>query len=64
MFQFPPFALSRLYIHLAMTRHDPCRVSPFGHLRVLAYVQLTGAYRSLSRPSSPPDAKRGLISKQ
>ena len=61
MFQFPPFALSRLYIHLAMTRHDPCRVSPFGHLRVWAYVQLAGAYRSLSRPSSPPDAKASTV---
>ena len=34
-----------------------CRVSPFGNLRVKAYVQLTAAYRSLSRPSSAPDAK-------
>ena len=33
------------------------RVSPFGNLRVEAYVQLTAAYRSLSRPSSAPDAK-------
>ena len=34
-----------------------CRVSPFGNLRINAYVQLTAAYRSLSRPSSAPDAK-------
>ena len=34
-----------------------CRVSPFGNLRVNAYVQLTAAYRSLSRPSSALDAK-------
>ena len=32
-------------------------VSPFGNLRVEAYLQLTAAYRSLSRPSSAPDAK-------
>ena len=32
-------------------------VSPFGNLRVEAYLQLTVAYRSLSRPSSAPDAK-------
>ena len=31
--------------------------SPFGNLRVKAYVQLTAAYRSLSRPSSALDAK-------
>ena len=35
----------------------PCRVSPFGNLRINAYVPLPGAYRSLSRPSSAPDAK-------
>ena len=34
-----------------------CRVSPFGNLRVFAYLQLSAAYRSLSRPSSAPDAK-------
>ena len=34
-----------------------CRVSPFGNLRIIAYVQLPEAYRSLSRPSSAPDAK-------
>lgn len=35
----------------------PCRVSPFGNLRIEAYVPLPAAYRSLSRPSSAPDAK-------
>ena len=34
-----------------------CRVSPFGNLRIDAYVPLPVAYRSLSRPSSAPDAK-------
>ncbi len=33
------------------------RVSPFGNLRINAYVPLPVAYRSLSRPSSAPDAK-------
>ena len=32
-------------------------VPPFGNLRVNAYLQLTAAYRSLSRPSSAPNAK-------
>ena len=32
-------------------------VSPFGNLRINAYVPLPEAYRSLSRPSSAPDAK-------
>ena len=35
----------------------PYRVSPFGNLRIDAYVPLPVAYRSLSRPSSAPDAK-------
>ena len=35
----------------------PCRVAPFGNLRIIAYLQLPEAYRSLSRPSSAPDAK-------
>ena len=33
------------------------RVAPFGDLRVKGYLLLTAAYRSLSRPSSAPDAK-------
>ena len=32
-------------------------VSPFGNLWINAYLQLPTAYRSLSRPSSAPDAK-------
>ena len=35
----------------------PYRVSPFGYLRIIAYVPLPEAFRSLSRPSSAPDAK-------
>ena len=34
-----------------------CRVSPFGNLRIKGYLHLPEAYRSLSRPSSAPDAK-------
>ena len=36
-------------------------VSPFENLRVKAYTQLTEAYRSVSRPSSPLDAKASTI---
>ena len=32
-------------------------VYPFGNLRIVAHLQLPEAYRSLSRPSSAPDAK-------
>ena len=34
-----------------------CWVSPFGNLRINGYLLLPEAYRSLSRPSSAPDAK-------
>ena len=33
------------------------RVAPFGDLRINGYLLLPEAYRSLSRPSSAPDAK-------
>ena len=35
----------------------PQWVAPFGNLRIDAYLPLPEAYRSLSRPSSAPDAK-------
>ena len=37
------------------------RVSPFGYLRVYGYLLLTAAFRSLSRPSSAPDAKSSSL---
>jgi hypothetical protein len=52
MFQFPAFASAFRRI----TGYYPSRVPPFGYLRVSAYLQLSGAFRSLSRPSSPPSA--------
>jgi hypothetical protein len=57
MFQFPPFASPSLCIQEGDTQGLPERVSPFGNLRVKGYLHLTEAYRSLSRPSSPADAK-------
>ena len=49
------------HVHLFCSMHVDrvllCRVSPFGNLRINAYVPLPEAYRSLSRPSSAPDAK-------
>ena len=47
----------RLFDSMHVDRVLLCRVSPFGNLRINAYVQLPEAYRSLSRPSSAPDAK-------
>jgi hypothetical protein len=53
MFQFPGFA-SPLR---EMTSLTTCRVSPFGHLGIIACVPLPRAFRSLPRPSSPPCAQ-------
>ena len=39
-----------------MTQFDPRRVSPFGHPRIIARLQLPEASRSLPRPSSPAHA--------
>ena len=45
-------------IQLFDSLYDTLRwVSPFGNLRIVAHMQLPDAYRSLSRPSSAPDAK-------
>ena len=38
-----------------------CRVVPFGNLRIKGYLHLPKAYRSLSRPSSPPRAKASAM---
>ncbi len=38
-----------------------CRVASFGNLRVKGYWHLLAAYRSLSRPSSPPDTKASTL---
>ena len=49
------------YVRLFYSTHVawafPMRVSPFGNPRINAHLQLPAAYRSLSRPSSAPDAK-------
>ena len=47
MFHFPAFPPTVLYIQTAVTPHDGCRVTPFGHPRIKA--RLT-APRGLSRP--------------
>ena len=61
MFQFPPFASPSLWIQEGEAQGSLGRVSPFGNLRVTGYLRLTEAYRSLSRPSSPADAKASPV---
>ena len=57
MFQFPAFASLLSKDDWPSAR----RVVPFGNHRVKGYLLLTGAYRSLSRPSSPPRAKASAV---
>ena len=47
----------RLFDSTQVDRVLLCRVSPFGNLRINGHLHLPEAYRSLSRPSSAPDAK-------
>ena len=45
-----------------MDAYSSCmRVSPFGYLRIVGYVLLPEAFRSLSRPSSAPGAKASAL---
>ena len=37
------------------------RVAPFGHPRITGHLHLPAAFRSLSRPSSPPIAKASTV---
>ena len=53
--QTVPYAY--LFDSVCVDRILSCRVAPFGYLRIEAYLQLPEAFRSLSRPSSAPDAK-------
>ena len=57
MFQFPGLPSHRLCIHLWILKHYLKCVPAFGNLRIIGYLLLPAAYRSLSRPSSAPDAK-------
>ena len=56
MFQFPALA-PEISGGVSSTR----RVVPFGNPRIKGYLHLPGAYRSLSRPSSPPRAKASAM---
>ena len=47
MFQFPRFPLLVLCVRARVTPHDGCRVSPFGHPRVVAW---SAAHRGFSQP--------------
>ena len=60
-FSSPGFLLIDYFIHLWISTHYRRCVSTFGNLRVIGYLLLTAAYRSLSRPSSAPSAKASAL---
>ena len=51
----------RLCIYLWIHTHVGMKVSPFGYPRIVAYLQLPMAFRSLSRPSSALSAKASSL---
>jgi hypothetical protein len=60
-FTSPGIAHTALCIQAVAARHSPDWVIPFGNPRVKAYLPLSVAYRSLSRPSSPIGTKAFII---
>jgi hypothetical protein len=59
-------SVPRVCLHYPMySGNDTARsgqwVSPFGNLRINAYLQLPEAYRCSSRPSSAPSAKASTV---
>ena len=61
MFQFPGLPSHRLCIYLWILKHYLKWVPSFGNLRIIGYLLLPAAYRSLSRPSSAPSAKASAL---
>ena len=52
MFQFPTFAPD----YMPGVQASPARVAPFGLLRIISCLLIPADFRSLPRPSSPPEA--------
>ncbi len=57
MVHFPRLPSLTLWIQVRILAHEREWVAPFGNPRIKACLRLTGAYRSLPRPSSTPVAK-------
>ena len=57
MVHFPRLPSLTLWIRIRILAHEREWVAPFGDPRIKACLRLTGAYRSLPRPSSTPVAK-------
>ena len=57
----PRVPLTTLWIHVVIPILSHGCVPAFGYPRINVYLQLPVAFRSLSRPSSAPDAKASTI---
>ena len=57
MVHFPRLPSLTLWIQVRILAHEREWVAPFGNPRIKACLRLTGAYRSLPRPSSTSVAK-------
>ena len=57
MVHFPRLPSLTLWIQVRIPAHEREWVAPFGDPRIKACLRLTGAFRSLPRPSSTPGAK-------
>ena len=55
------FSSLRLRQHNVGDWPSTSRVTPFGHLRINSCLQIPGAFRSLPRPSSLPEAKASSV---
>ena len=60
-FTSPGIACFSLCIREKTTVNYHRQVTPFGNLRIKAYLPLPEAYRSLSRPSSPVGTKASTV---
>ena len=61
MVHFPRLPSLTLWIQVRILAHEREWVAPFGNPRIKACLRLTGAYRSLPRPSSPACAKASTV---
>ena len=55
------FSSPRSPRNLSGVRPSAGRVAPFGYPRIKSYLPIPAAFRSLSRPSSPPGAKASAL---
>ena len=60
-FTSPSFASVPYFIQVFRCWNRSQRVTPFGYLRLIEYVLLPAAFRSLSRPSSPYSSQASTI---